>query len=171
MHFFIPNTNDRKEKIKQHKTNALLQIFGITFDMLKEWNDSSKCYPRNRKIVSGKNGKITSNRCWKLWPTHQTQVWGEMQTISFLRWRLNHNSSELSHNFQNWNLDTFLPSLTVAYSSVFREKTAQMILGNPNWGIALLQVVWTENYDMRWGMIFTRISLHFLSLILLILLI
>ena len=120
--------------------------------MLKEWNDSSKCYPRNRKIVSGKNGKITSNRCWKLWPTHQTQVWGEMQTISFLRWRLNHNSSELSHNFQNWNLDTFLPSLTVAYSSVFREKTAQMILGNPNCGIALLQVVWTENYDMRWGM-------------------
>lgn len=104
-------------------------------------------------------------------PTHQTQVWGEMQTISFLRRRLNHNSSELSHNFQNWNLDTFLPSLTVAYSSVFREKTAQMILGNPNWGIALLQVVWTENYDMRWGMIFTRISLHFLSLILLILLI
>ena len=59
MHFSIPNTNDRKEKIKQHKTNALLQIFGITFDMLKEWNDSSKCYPRNRKIVSGKNGKIT----------------------------------------------------------------------------------------------------------------
>ena len=66
--------------------------------MLKEWNDSSKYYPRYRKIVSGNQNHIKPLLKALANASNSSLRRNADYSVSQM---LNHNSSGLSHNFQN----------------------------------------------------------------------